>query len=346
MHASNFCGIIILGDKMDQIEFGKYFTGVRLVEGFNRQIDLANAAGVSGAAISRLEKGKTQASPALLKKVAQCFSLITYEDLMHHAGYLNNSTRSYQFSLFDSPSPLPENEESLAILGDRVKILRKKFDLTQESVADGLEWTIEKYQNVEKGLENLSRESLKILAKYFGVTSNYLLGFEDGIELSQAEIDQAKKIGNNTLAEIDLIFDQMVSETTNLKVSNFSLKKLPVFTQYSLIKKHMTKPLEYCVTAIEEQDNSPYFFMNIENNHLSDFSIIINSKVLIRNQNYFNSGDLVLYQSTSDKIATIRKLTITNQDCIVQGNSNETLKVIPIEMIQVIGKVVRVEINL
>ena len=67
----------------------------------------------------------------------------------------------------------------MEIFGERLKNLRKEAMLSQEKLAEILhidKSTIAKY---ETGKISPSIEMLIILAKYFKVTTDYLLGLED-----------------------------------------------------------------------------------------------------------------------------------------------------------------------
>lgn len=74
---------------MNLKEFGDYFSEIRKREGYKSQRDLAEKSGVSNATISRLESGVTKPSPEVLRELANCFTTVTYEELMQNAGYLN-----------------------------------------------------------------------------------------------------------------------------------------------------------------------------------------------------------------------------------------------------------------
>lgn len=69
-------------------EFGLYLSSLRVKRGFESQRQLAIAAGVSPATISRIEAGIQRAEPETLRKLAP-FLGVSYEELMAAAGYLN-----------------------------------------------------------------------------------------------------------------------------------------------------------------------------------------------------------------------------------------------------------------
>ncbi len=66
--------------------------------------------------------------------------------------------------------------ETLKMLGQRIKELRKEKKLRQKDMGDFLDMTLRNYQRIEHGELNLSALTLCTLADYFGVSTDYLLG--------------------------------------------------------------------------------------------------------------------------------------------------------------------------
>lgn len=67
-------------------------------------------------------------------------------------------------------------DERLVIFGEKLKELRISSRQTQKSMGELLGCTISNYQKIEYGKVNIPITSLMILADYFGVTTDYLLG--------------------------------------------------------------------------------------------------------------------------------------------------------------------------
>lgn len=67
----------------------------------------------------------------------------------------------------------------LPSLAERLKPLRKGKRKTQKEMAELLQVTERHYQKIEYGHINISATTLLILADYFGVTTDYLLGREE-----------------------------------------------------------------------------------------------------------------------------------------------------------------------
>lgn len=74
-----------------------------------------------------------------------------------------------------------EKKPEMAKFGQRLKELRKEKKKKQSEMAELLGCTTSHYQKIEYGEINIPGISLMILADYFGVTTDYLLGrSEDG----------------------------------------------------------------------------------------------------------------------------------------------------------------------
>ena len=68
----------------------------------------------------------------------------------------------------------------LPSIAERLKPLRKSRHMTQKAMAELLGCTDRHYQKIEYGTVNLPSTTVIFLADYFGVTTDYLLGREEG----------------------------------------------------------------------------------------------------------------------------------------------------------------------
>lgn len=64
-------------------------------------------------------------------------------------------------------------------MGNRIRQLREKRGLTQETLAIELEITQQQLSKYEKDIESVKVETLKKTAAYFNVTTDYLLEISD-----------------------------------------------------------------------------------------------------------------------------------------------------------------------
>ncbi|NUU73977.1 helix-turn-helix domain-containing protein [Paenibacillus xylanilyticus] len=75
---------------MDLKEFGVYFAKIRERSGYRSQRELAEKSGVSHSTINRIESGSHKVSTENLKILAPHLKEVTYEDLLHALGYIDN----------------------------------------------------------------------------------------------------------------------------------------------------------------------------------------------------------------------------------------------------------------
>jgi len=73
--------------------------------------------------------------------------------------------------------------ETLTILGQRLKALRRTAKKKQWELAKEMGCTTSNYQKIEYGQVNIPTTSLVFLAEYFGVSTDYLVGRTDKPEL-------------------------------------------------------------------------------------------------------------------------------------------------------------------
>ena len=72
-----------------------------------------------------------------------------------------------------------QKKPEMAEFAQRLKKLRKDKKMKQSEMAELLGCTTSHYQKIEYGEINIPGISLMILADYFGVTTDYLLGRSD-----------------------------------------------------------------------------------------------------------------------------------------------------------------------
>ncbi|MBQ4557388.1 MAG: helix-turn-helix transcriptional regulator [Clostridia bacterium] len=58
----------------------------------------------------------------------------------------------------------------------RIRELREDRDLSQAEIAKVLKTTQQQYSKIETGKSDISGEKLILLAKFYGVTTDYILG--------------------------------------------------------------------------------------------------------------------------------------------------------------------------
>ena len=61
----------------------------------------------------------------------------------------------------------------------RIRALREDRDLTQSEVASIIKTTQQQYSKIESGKSDISGEKLILLAKYYQVSTDYILGLSN-----------------------------------------------------------------------------------------------------------------------------------------------------------------------
>jgi len=88
----------------------------------------------------------------------------------------------------------------LSVTGDRLRVLRKEADLTQEELAHRIGIKRDRYAKYETGGSPLGQKLINDFANFFNVSTDYLLGNSDDTESNQVvdheilkELEEATK---------------------------------------------------------------------------------------------------------------------------------------------------------
>ncbi|MEM5667929.1 helix-turn-helix transcriptional regulator [Bacillus cereus] len=84
-----------------------------------------------------------------------------------------------------------------------MKELRKNSKITQEQLGNAIGVSKMAISYFEKGKKSPGRESLKKIADYFGVTTDYLLGRSEDPELNEEEDKVVSEEGKNIMSLIE-----------------------------------------------------------------------------------------------------------------------------------------------
>lgn len=113
------------------------------------------------------------------------------------------------------------NSKSISAIGERIKALRISKKLTQAELAQALNvkrQTVAQWENQERDLKT---GAIISLAKYFNVSTDYLLGLTENTSTNISEIGISNKTGFSTLtvenilnlsAEHKIILDKIINE--------------------------------------------------------------------------------------------------------------------------------------
>ncbi|MFB5690269.1 helix-turn-helix domain-containing protein [Bacillus cereus] len=89
------------------------------------------------------------------------------------------------------------------MIGEKIKELRKNSKITQEQLGNAIGVSKMAISYFEKGKKSPGRESLKKIADYFGVTTDYLLGRSEDPELNEEEDKVVTEEGKNIMSLIE-----------------------------------------------------------------------------------------------------------------------------------------------
>ncbi len=62
---------------------------------------------------------------------------------------------------------------------NRIKDLREDNDLSQATIAKVIKTTQQQYSKIELGKSDISGEKLKLLAEFYNISTDYILGLTD-----------------------------------------------------------------------------------------------------------------------------------------------------------------------
>ena len=112
----------------------------------------------------------------------------------------------------------------MSLLSDRIKELRLKKGYNMRQMATALNLPYTTYVNYEKGEREPNSETIVLMSKYFGVTSDYILGRED-------TTTQKKPVSDNSEADlVEKIVKQLADKL--VKLDDARLKELDDYLSY------------------------------------------------------------------------------------------------------------------
>lgn len=62
---------------------------------------------------------------------------------------------------------------------NRIKDLREDHDLSQARIAEVIKTTQQQYSKIELGKSDITEEKLKLLAEFYNISADYILGLTD-----------------------------------------------------------------------------------------------------------------------------------------------------------------------
>lgn len=112
----------------------------------------------------------------------------------------------------------------MSLLSDRIKELRLKKGYNMRQMATALNLPYTTYVNYEKGEREPNSETIVLMSKYFGVTSDYILGRDD-------TATPKKPVSDSSEADLE---EKMVKQLADklVKLDDARLKELDDYLSY------------------------------------------------------------------------------------------------------------------
>ncbi len=198
-------------------------------------------------------------------------------------------------------------------LGEKLKELRKSKNINQSTIANLLNISQQAYAKYEQNITEPDNENLKILANYFNVSVDYLLG-------------------------VDAVIKSTTSPNTKIKIPVVGEIRagLPTFADENII--------DYEEVPEEMVKDGEYFGLKVKGDSMMP-RIIEGDVVIVRKQNTADNGDICVVLVNGDS-ATLKKVKFADNGIMLIPNNQlyETMfytkKEIQDLPVEIVGKVV------
>lgn len=201
---------------------------------------------------------------------------------------------------------------------NRLELLREEKGLSQKDLGELLGIKSQSIGQYEHGKRDLSTEKLIKFANFYGVTTDYILG------ISSTRLSESADLNN--LLHIPVL-GKVPAGTPVLATENI-IKYLPISPEMFSIK--------------EEQD---LFFLKVVGESMNN--IVSNgSYVLIKKQDYAETGNIVVAIVNNDNEATLKRYKVIDNQFIMLEPDSSDPKFEPIvvnlknQNFRIVGKVI------
>lgn len=219
--------------------------------------------------------------------------------------------------------------------GIRFKEERKKKNLTQQDLATLFHLDKSSISKYENGHQRPEMETLINICDYFGVSVEYLVGQTDKREKNINKTDV-----NNITNLIEIDNNKMVK----IPVLGAIKAGIPMFAEDNIIG------YEY-VHQEELMQGEKYFYLQVKGDSMINARIYEGDRVRIKKQNFIErNGDIMTVRVNGDEATLKRVYKQENGLMLISENPNYVPMFFPASDIEVgyvsiIGKVVKIEIN-
>lgn len=215
------------------------------------------------------------------------------------------------------------------MLCDRFKNERLKTGLNQVEFAKLFNVTKQTVSNWESGKRKPDTEMLSSISKYFGVTTDYLLGNDNKTDSS--EVSNITKIDNDKMVKIPVL--------------GVIKAGMPMLAAENIIDFEYVHQEELIV-------GEEYFYLQVKGDSMINARIHEGDRVRIKKQNFIEKdGDIMAVRVNGDE-ATLKRVYKQDKGLVlISENTSYSPMFFPasdieIGYVSIIGKVVKIEINL
>lgn len=207
----------------------------------------------------------------------------------------------------------------MSSIGERIKKIRMQLGKSQYEVADALGISRPRYAHYEQGRSEPDIEMLKKIARYFGVSVEYLIY---GVESSNKE--------ESILGSSD------VEPTRLIPVIGVIRGGEPIYAQEDILG-YLHAP------SSKIQNGYDYFYLRVIGDSMRGDGIFPGSYVLVRKQDYVEDGDIAVVFIHDTEEATVKRVRfIDRRVFLFPSNPDYQVQVYRPEEVRIIGKVIMV----
>lgn len=219
-------------------------------------------------------------------------------------------------------------------LGEKLRRLRKKRGYTLRELGEKLNMSFSILAMYERGERTPPVDKLVLLAGFFDVSTDYLLG------------KTAYRNCQGWLAEnLEYSEDKVRGRDT--------IKKVPVFYSIFNHEKEIAERdnPEYRIVCRNNLEDGNYFYLKVGDNSMAGSRIKTGDLVLVQETLEMESGSIALVcikngEKTGDT-ELLRRIYYNNKQVILEPDNNEFEPIIlNHSKVRIIGKVIRVEFDL
>lgn len=206
----------------------------------------------------------------------------------------------------------------MSTIHERLRELRVQMGKTQYEVADAIGISRPRYAHFEQGRAEPDIETLKALARYFGVSLEYLLNGEE------------KKAAEDILSGVETEPARLIPVVGVIRGGD------PIYAQEDILG-YLHAP----TSAIKNGYN--YFYLRVIGDSMKGDGIFPGSYVLVRKQEYVEDGDIAVVYIRETEEATVKRIRfIDRRVLLVPSNPEYEIQMYKPEEVKVIGKVTMV----